>query len=379
EQATTTDTSDAGRTRTILIAGINTIRRKNLHQLAGLKPYGYRFVVLTADSMGRSRELTEALDNVELFVCHPWWFRLTSLYLLVRILLTRRIDLAEVYPYAELPLMMTLILRLARVPVALIARGEEYNYVTGRMSLRRRLTFRWTYKLAPYVLYRELYMEPLLKEFGTRKAWFLANAVDLPDHVREHSAPRCHFLFLNSIKHFRHPEVALEAFLQLCDELHLAPDGPVRLTIVGLQERSATALDAGKQTRLREMVEGRNVPVELHPWSAEPDRWLDDADVFLLPADVVFLNFSLLEAMARGIPAIVQDAPGAERVVTHGENGYVLPLDVAAWKKHMLRLIHDTTLRTRLGRAARQTVADRYSREAYAEQYDAVYREILGR
>ncbi|NQT53823.1 hypothetical protein HQ576_17330, partial [bacterium] len=109
EQATTTDTSDAGRTRTILIAGINTIRRKNLHQLAGLKPYGCRFVVLTADSMGRSRDLTEALDNVELFVCHPWWFRLTSLYLLVRILLTRRIDLAEVYPYAELPLMMTLI------------------------------------------------------------------------------------------------------------------------------------------------------------------------------------------------------------------------------------------------------------------------------
>ena len=46
---------------------------------------------------------------------------------------------------------------------------------------------------------------------------------------------------------------------------------------------------------------------------------------------------------------------------------------------HAVLMIATAMLLSRLGRAARQTVADRYSREAYAEQYDTIYQEIIGR
>jgi glycosyltransferase involved in cell wall biosynthesis len=319
------------------------------------------------------------LEHVELFVAHSWWFRLTSLYLLLRIVLTRRVDLAEVYPYAELPLMMVLILRLARVPVLLIARGQEYRYMSGRMSLRRRLTFRWTYALAPYVVYREPYMEAMLEGMGKRDVWFLPNAVPMPAHSRKHREDACHFLFLNAVNDVRHPAIALDAFLRLCAQCSMADSVSVRLHIVGLRRKHGSAIEAQKAEELHGRVAGKDVPVELHTWSSEPERWLDDADVFLLPADVVFLNFSLLEAMARGVPPIVQNVPGAERIVTHGESGYILPLAVDAWAEHMRRLVLDPELRQRLGQAARHTVSQHYSLDTYLERYDGIYREILAR
>ena len=365
------------RVTTVLVAGIDTVREKNLHQLLGLADRGYRFVVLTTDALGRSRELLAGAGNVEVHTAHRFWFRSTMLVALLRVLFTRRIDVAEVYPYAELPLLMTIILRLARVPVAVIARGQEFYYVTRRMSLRRRLTFRWTYALAPHVIYKEPYMKDMLDAMGKRHVWFLPNAAEVPRHVVDHRPDKCHLLFLNAANDRRHPITALRAFLKLCAERRLDRRAAVRLSIVGLRRSTRRAAEAAQARELEQLVADRDVPVELHDWTDRPERWLDDADVFLLPADVVFLNYSLLEAMARGVPPIVQATPGSDLIIEHGVNGYALPGDVDAWQAHMRMLIDDWQLRRRLGAAARQTVLRRYSIARYLERYDAIYRQIL--
>jgi glycosyltransferase involved in cell wall biosynthesis len=137
--------------------------------------------------------------------------------------------------------------------------------------------------------------------------------------------------------------------------------------------------DAEQEAALRRLVQGRDVPVELHPWSPNPDQWLNEADVFVLPAANVFLNYGLLEAMARAIPPIVQATADSERIVSSGVDGYVLPPNVEVWAQHMRRLIEDPPLRRRLGEAARTKVNEQYSHAEYCSTYDEIYRGVSAR
>jgi glycosyltransferase involved in cell wall biosynthesis len=122
----------------------------------------------------------------------------------------------------------------------------------------------------------------------------------------------------------------------------------------------------------------KDVPIELHQWTTDPRKWLQDADVFLLPADVVFLNYSLLEAMSLAVPPIVQESNGSELIVTDEVDGYILPPEKHRWKECMLRLIKDEDLRKKMGEAARLKVKSEFSIDGYLEKYDKIYRSVLG-
>lgn len=366
--------------RLVLITGLDTIRRKNLHQLAGLAPFGYRFLVITNDQTGTSQALAKECQNVEVRLASSpragWkFFRLTF-----EALRREPVALVELYPFSLGGFLLAALARLFRKPLLLIARGEgEWNYRRKRMPLLRRLWFRLTYLLASGVLYKEPYMRNLMNAWGIRCARLLHNAVELPAGIRQHSPSGCHFLFLNSIRPVRHPEIPLEAFLELCEERSLKRNSPFRMSVVGFLGEKADAAVAAKEARLHAMLAGRDVPVECHPWTHDPQRWLDQADVFLLPAEVVYGNYALLEAMGRSQPALVQNAPAAEKIVTDGKDGFILPPLKDAWKAKMALLMDDADLRARMGAAARRKIAEHFSIESYLCAYDDLYRHLLAR
>lgn len=65
------------------------------------------------------------------------------------------------------------------------------------------------------------------------------------------------------------------------------------------------------------------------------------------------------EACAAGLPVLTCATAGsADELVVHGENGYVLPLDVDIWAHHAQRLLGDDALRTRMGASSVRRVAD---------------------
>lgn len=73
------------------------------------------------------------------------------------------------------------------------------------------------------------------------------------------------------------------------------------------------------------------------------------------------LSWSMLEAMSFGCPLVASATPPVEEVVIHGENGlladFLSPSDIADKMETMLA---DRDLAARLGKAARQTVVERY-------------------
>lgn len=362
---------------TILIAGIDKIREKNVYQLAGLRDYGYRFIIITVDPDGNSRDHVRGLDNVEIFTFSNRWSRPLMAIALLESIVRYDINLVEMYPFSYGQLILTILVKLAGIPLVLIARGEEHNYLSKQMPLTKRLPFFLTYWLGDYVIYKEPYMEKFLRNLQRKKrAWMLPNAIRVPDRGKPHESGKCHFLFLNSLVPVRYPEIALDAFFEICQELNLTDSSNIRFNIVGFLGDKAPGVVANKETKLRAKVANKDVPVELHQWTTDPKKWLEDADVFLLPADVVFLNYSLLEAMSLGVPAIVQESNGSELIVTDGMDGYILPPEKDKWKECMLRLIKDEDLRKKMGEAARRKVKSTFSLDGYLEKYDRIYKTV---
>ena len=92
---------------------------------------------------------------------------------------------------------------------------------------------------------------------------------------------------------------------------------------------------------------------------SDPERFLAEAAVFVLPSRFEGMPNALLEAMASGLAVIVTDAsPGPLEVVEPGVSGVVVPSDdPAALAEAMQGLVSDPERCRRMGAAARERIA----------------------
>lgn len=106
--------------------------------------------------------------------------------------------------------------------------------------------------------------------------------------------------------------------------------------------------------------------------------YLRAADVFVLPSAREGLSASMLEAMASGLPVLVTRVGGAADVITHRENGWLLPPgDQAALLEGLAVLLTDEPLRQALGSHARECVLAGYALENVARQLREAYDQLL--
>ncbi|MCD6520337.1 MAG: glycosyltransferase [Anaerolineae bacterium] len=115
------------------------------------------------------------------------------------------------------------------------------------------------------------------------------------------------------------------------------------------------------------------------PWGQTPDFYAL-CDVFVVPSvvdrkgNVDGLPNVLLEAMASARALVASRVAGIPEVVEEGKNGLLVPPgDAQALGEALLRLLGDLSLRQRLGREARRTVATRYTWEGIAQEYLQLY------
>jgi glycosyltransferase involved in cell wall biosynthesis len=83
---------------------------------------------------------------------------------------------------------------------------------------------------------------------------------------------------------------------------------------------------------------------------------------------------SLLEKMSAGLPVIATDVGGNGEAIIDNESGVLVPPGAPAlMAKAVLTLANDTSLRSRLGRNARERVRQHFSLEHCADQYFDLY------
>jgi glycosyltransferase involved in cell wall biosynthesis len=142
-------------------------------------------------------------------------------------------------------------------------------------------------------------------------------------------------------------------------ELHLFGDGPERER---LAEQAATQL-AG-------------VPVVFHGTVLDREQIYAAIDVLVVGSRTEGLSMAVMEAMARAVPVIATDVGGNRGLVRDGDTGLLVPNgDVAAIRDSIARFVAEPALTVRMGRAAHELIATRYSITAIAERYRTLYDE----
>ena len=71
-------------------------------------------------------------------------------------------------------------------------------------------------------------------------------------------------------------------------------------------------------------------------------------------------GFKLIQYLALGIPAVASPIGVNKHIIRHGQNGYLCD-SMAQWKDALVTLLKDATLRSEMGRAGREKMANEYS------------------
>lgn len=105
---------------------------------------------------------------------------------------------------------------------------------------------------------------------------------------------------------------------------------------------------------------------------------LHDVDLVVLPSYREGTPTILVEAAACGLPIVASDVPGCREVVTHGENGFLVPpRDSASLAISIRLLIHQPETRARMGAAGRKKMLAEFDERIVISQTLDVYRELV--
>ena len=267
------------------------------------------------------------------------------------------------------------IARSAGVRVLYTAHGTSWHYtgrVVGRLQLAlERLLRRLTDGLlAVCPEEARAFVEEV--GFPSARVRVIRNGVPLPSRARlvaKRRQTRARLgalddetwaVFVGRLTH----EKGLDVLLRALE----APVGLGGLLVVG---------DGPERNMLESLATRASVPVRFCGYHEDVSGFLAAADVFVQPSRSEGLPFSLLEAMAHGLPVVCSDVGGMRAAV--GDGGRVVPADDPLTLAACLRrTARDGDMRRALGEAARSRAAREFGVGGMMEALHEAYEEACG-
>lgn len=112
-------------------------------------------------------------------------------------------------------------------------------------------------------------------------------------------------------------------------------------------------------------------------WRKDVARIMAIYDVFVLPSLNEGMGRALVEAMALGKPIVASNTGGIPDLVTHGENGFLVPpANPKELAKYIRILVDDEEKREKMGRAGKE-IAVSFSSDEMIQKIDNLYTELL--
>lgn len=173
-------------------------------------------------------------------------------------------------------------------------------------------------------------------------------------------------LFIGRLVYYKGLGTLIEAMKGLDAKLLIIGSGPLELELQKLAE------DSGLEDR---------VIFEKVPPEESLGRYIHSCDLLALPSieRTEAYGLTLLEAMACGKPVIATElGTGTSFVCEHEKNGLVVPpRSVRALHDAMKRLLSDPALGRRLGGEGRRRFKAKFTGEAMAKSFVALYEKLL--
>lgn len=114
------------------------------------------------------------------------------------------------------------------------------------------------------------------------------------------------------------------------------------------------------------------------PFTPEPERYMQAADIYCLPSYREGFGLTIIEAAACGLPAVATRIHGIVDAVDEGSTGILCPpADVDALIRALSILVKDADLRCRMGREARERAIEYFAASKIIGETIAMYDGLL--
>lgn len=347
--------------RLVLCLNLDTVKNKNLYQFEALSQRGFRFLVF-----GYEHDRTATPTGSYEYQVYPRKLLPRLLFTFRRVWSVRRdVHHVELYMGGGSFLGLEYLLcKLLGLRVCVVERGSpllDLNRSYGRLARRIR---RMVYRRADAIWIRELWMKDSLAALGRREHFFLSNAIRVsPDYAYSAAKP-IDFVWCNSMKDWRNSDWFVDALA--APELRSSS-----AVMLGFLEDNPTV-----QPQQEYVSRNARDGIELLPFQP-PSEYFLRSRFFVLPADIVYLNFALLEAMSHGVVPIVSDVEGAREIVVDGESGLLAPHSREGLFETMIRARNmSADAYVRMSANARRRVIEKFSIERWADELVQLYRDL---
>jgi glycosyltransferase involved in cell wall biosynthesis len=153
-----------------------------------------------------------------------------------------------------------------------------------------------------------------------------------------------------------------------------------RLAQAGYTFELSLAGDGPERERLQTLADSLGIADRVHllgEIDTVPDLFAS-AHLMVHPSLSEGLSNSILEAMAEGLPVIATRADGNLEIVSHEQNGLLVPpSDPAALAEAIERLLTDPDLRCRLGQNGLNMVRQRFGVDRAVRQHEDLYHSLI--
>lgn len=292
---------------------------------------------------------------------------------LLAILVLRRVDLVHIHIASGFSFwrkaVFFLVARGFRKPAILHVHGGDFVKFFSASPAMAQKFIRWIFGQAErVVVLSAAWKERLAGIVPAAGCIAIENPVVPPSAPlpRRAERPVVTFLFLGRLERAKGVHELLGAFARVAQAFPAA-----RLVLGGAGnladcERHAAALGLGDKVIFPGWVV-----------ADEKERWLREADVFVLPSHIEGLPISMLEAMSYRLPVVICPVGSIPEAVRDREEALFVPVgDVAALASAMLALARDPALRLRMGRCAERTFAARYGVDSIVPRVEALYDDV---
>lgn len=216
------------------------------------------------------------------------------------------------------------------------------------------------YRYADVIWYREIYMKAELEKITNKKLFFLHNAIPIPKEITE-TKKEIDFLWLNRVI----PERKAKWFLNILKKPAFAGTKNV---LVGIEEGTIF------NEEVNWVKENTPHNLEVKPYSKQPQDYFKLARFFVLPADVVFANHALLEAMSYGVVPLISKQQGSSLIVDDGLNGFIFDHNQQSMETTMEKVLQlSPEAYQKMATQSRLKMQQEFSEENYAEGLKKLY------
>lgn len=358
----------------ILDAGQDQLTHKAYYLAKEIEKMGIKTVFFAADKTGLSEENIQK-DNLtaKKIVFNPIKNAMNFIKLI------KKFKPIHIELYLDMmPWDLMFIVFYARLKkISIISRcrgGEILNWNEHRRIFR--LAFRYTLRRSDLILIRELYMVNNIVKYNIcsmTNVRFFHNHTPVP--LKYEKENNNEILYLNSLKEFRHPTLMIDVALEL-----IRREINFKFIVVGFTDGYMTAFNANvEEEKFIKLIKKNNLEsyFELHNFSNKTTEYFRRASIFILPADIVFCNHSLLEAMAYQNVPITQNVEGADLIVEDGVSGYLVENNPIYYAERIDYLFNNKDKLTKMGINARANISKNYDSNKQAQTIIEYYAKNL--